>query len=194
MPAKAILSLNFEIYPFLIQSYRVQGDRAFSGLKNKLFKLLIIIGLAWLSLGSFAKSQISNDLVYNQLLEEYLSSKSSWKSVLGFRTPYVDSLLRVDTTQSITLNLADPEINYRRVQGGRYLRSLSVLVSSSDGEDQLLQRSDTLSSKEINESRRSVHPNLRGEHPSTLRRCLMPAGTILGGIAGIISLFYIRSR
>lgn len=194
MAAKAFLSLNFEITSFLIQSYRDGRDRVFLGLYKGQFKCLIIISLACFLFSPKAKSQKTNELVYNQLLGEYLSSKSRWKELSGFRTDYVDSLAKVDSTQKTSLSLANPEIQFLKGSNQKYLRTVSILVSTSDGEDKLLSSSDSLSLKEIQKVRKSKYTELKGEHPSALRKFLLPAAAIVGGISGIISLFYIRSR
>lgn len=53
---------------------------------------------------------------------------------------------------------------------------------------------DTLSSAQLRQVRRHSSPPLRGDSPQMVQKTLLPALGLLAGTAGVVLLFYLRSR
>jgi hypothetical protein len=192
----ADLSEMEERSSFLIPLHQSIGDRASKRLKISRLYALIFSTLLMMFLGISSKSQISNELVFEQLILESASSHAHpVDSIQGFftdgllakitRTPGADKDLIVET----------PSVDFKRLGKKRYERSLAIIVNYQDSTEHSysLNHKDTLDAKALKEVRKTSYPELRGKNPRFASKYLGPALLIGTAIVGIISLFYLRS-
>ena len=113
----------------------------------------------------------------------------------GFLVEQTKAHGRTVSGSEVTLNVETPTVDFQKVAKGKFQRTISIdLVYKDSTETRMaLNQVDTLDRKQIPEARRVDEKALRGSDPRFIRKFLVPFAGISGGIAGIISLFYIRS-
>lgn len=192
----AIFSPMERVSPQLTQSHMAGGDRGSNRLKLGRIFALIVSGLLFLSSSFFCKSQTTNQLAYESLVRQLVADHHRpFDSLVGVTTPALDTLLLRDATANCNLQVGPPRINWRKLGHGRYLREMEVtiLYTDSNGGEFLAAATDTVPRRDIRQLRKSKVPELRGENPRFVSKYLGPAALIGILIAGIISLFYLRS-
>lgn len=166
---------------------------------KKFFIVLIINILTCFTSGNIVKSQIPNDLAFSHLFEQFSAmGQGKYNSVKGFNYDLLKNYYQVDTSASEWLKIGVPDIDYKKVGKGKFVRTIATDFVYADTliESERtfhLEQSDTLTRKQVKLSRDiSVKP-LRGESPFLAHKIVWPAVGTLAGFAAIISLFYVRS-
>ena len=113
----------------------------------------------------------------------------------GFLAEQTKAHGRTFSDSKMTLDVETPTVIFQRIAKGKFQRTIGIdLVYKDSVETRMaLNQIDTLDRKDIPEARRVEEKALRGADPRFVRKFLIPLAGISGGIAGIISLFYIRS-
>ena len=184
------------ISPHLIPTHMTVGESASNPLKLRRFFILIFSTLLFTFPPIFSKSQISNQLVYESLVKQLVADHHRpFDSLLGVVTPSLDSAFVSDSTVNCNLQVGPPRINWRKVGKRTYLREVeaTILYTDSIGGEFLAVRSDTVPARDIRKLRKSDLSELRGDDPRIVSKYIAPALLIGTLIAGIISLFYLRS-
>ena len=168
-------------------------DRQMANFGFKLFKiscLCIFFPLSALF------GQISNQEIFEKLVVEYLShDKRTVKTLTGTLTPAIKEGVRLQEGGAYRLDVETPQIEFEALGERRFRRAvITDLVFSDSTEHRLtLTHTDTLTHRQIPAARKTDLRSLRGEDPRFRARYLRPAIGVAGGIAVIVSLFYIRS-
>lgn len=189
-------SLMERIFPRLIQTHMTIGESASNRLKIERFFILIISTLLFTFSPIFSKSQISNQLVYETLVKQLVADHHRpFDSLLGVVTLGLDSALKKESSANCNLQVGPPRISWRKVGKRSYSREIeaTILYTDSIGGEFLAVKSDTLAGRDIRKVRKSDLPELRGDDPRIVSKYIGPAALIGTLIAGIISLFYLRS-
>jgi len=180
----------------LMKSYWLHDDRGLKRLKIRHF-LLLIFSILGLNFSFFsAKSQKSNELVFDSLVVDFLRQHPyRLDSLEGFFTEDLQQKIPLENDGAYRLNVEAPEIGFVKVQGKKYQRKISTVLTFTDSTEQAFSISyqDTIDRSMIRPLRKSKHLELRGRDPRWATNYLLPSLIIGTGIAGIISLFYIRS-
>jgi hypothetical protein len=157
---------------------------------------LIISGLAISVFPNICKAQITNELCFNELVGDFLSTDSrKFSGVDGFRTPALEKFLDSTAGANYRLRIDPPSVNYEKLKGAQFAREVSAELNFVDSTDHLtvLTWRDTIQRREIPATRKTKISELKGSDPRWFSKYLVPAAFIGVGITGIISLFYIRS-
>lgn len=158
---------------------------------------LLIISTLWTTnFALYAKAQKTNELCFEELMGNFLASDSrKYSAVIGFRTPGLNGV--VDSTLGVPLSLRidPPQVSFEKIDREKYTREVLVDVVFIDSTEQLrsLVWRDTIGRRDIGKVRRTKYPELKGTDPRWAARFLAPGIMLGAGIAGILSLFYIRS-
>lgn len=143
-----------------------------------------------------AKSQISNRLALDSMIIGHFHKDTiSIGKMTGFLEEDYRAYKSIQTGDSTRLTIEEPSITYTKLEDSRFERRIAIdLVYEDSAEIRVpLLMTDTLRRQDISASRKVEPRSLRGQDPRFSRKFLYPAIGIGGGIAGIISLFYIRS-
>lgn len=191
-----ILSDSQRISLLAIPSHQLGRDRASKAPKIDRFYRLIFSILAIVFLHNICKSQITNQLAFERELCRVIETRGlPVDSIAGFG---YDSLWsRIHQTPGVKryLSIEDPAVEFKKLQSGDFGRRITTVVSFVDSTEMALpiDFQDTVAAKDFRMVRRSAPVALRGTDPRWTIKYLLPAGLIGTGIAGIISLFYLRS-
>ena len=103
--------------------------------------------------------------------------------------------IEVDSTGEYSFSVEPPLIRYEKISRTRFVRTLQTDLVFTDSTEHRtsLTLTDTLTNRQIPEARSTEYEWLRGSDPRLRTKYLYPCLGIGGGIAVIISLFYIRS-
>ncbi len=158
--------------------------------------LLIISIVLLLAKPQIANSQISNELVFDSMLIGFCQEKADKLSkVTGFLTSGLEDNLKNKLKGSDSMEVEAPRIKYSKVGDDiERLLEIDLILSRETGEMEKLSFRDTLDRKSLRKVRSTKYPELKGEHPSTFRRYILPSIGLAAGVGSIVSLFYIRSR
>lgn len=173
-----------------------KGDIAFKARFCGPLYLLIISALLIQFFPNSAKAQKTNELCFEELVANFLvSDPRKYSGVKGFRTAGLASQLDSVADAPFYLRIDPPLVNYENLKGPYFAREVSADVVFVDSTDHLstLTWRDTLHRRDLSAVRKTDHPVLKGTDPRWRSKVLAPAVLIGAGIAGIISLFYIRS-
>lgn len=143
-----------------------------------------------------ANAQKINGLVFEDLVLQKVRERAlPLDSVTGFTTERLLAELACTTGAKRKLVVDPPEVRYTRIDSGGYERRIATMVSFVDSSEvgYELTHIDTLSKSGLRIVRKGSVLELRGEDPRWGVRYLLPIAIIGTGIAGIISLFYLRS-
>lgn len=192
----ADFSLMERFFPRLIQTHMTAEESASNRLKIERFFMLTISVLLFTFPPFFSKSQISNQLVYESLVKQLVADHHRpFDSLLGVVTPGLEAALKKEPSANCNLQVGPPRISWRKAGKGSYLREVeaTILYTDSIGGEYLATKTDTLDSRDIRKVRKADFPELRGDDPRIVSKYIGPAALIGTLIAGIISLFYLRS-
>ena len=105
-------------------------------------------------------------------------------------------LFTKDTTSQRQLQLANLEVVYEVVDKQLFQRNLSLYLTIQDSmvRSYPLSFMDTLNLSQLKTVRRASPGGLKGDMPTTGARIIKPLVAVLASFAGVISLFYLRSR
>jgi hypothetical protein len=182
--------------PHLIPIHQPIGDRASKRLKMGRFCTLIFSTLTIQFSCSFSKAQISNELVFERLVtHSVIAQGHPIDSVKGFVTDVLNAQILRTPSAAKDLIIEPPTVEFTRLGKGMWERSVATIVNYQDSMEHSysLAFKDTLTAKEIKVVRKTRYPELRGKNPRFTSKYLGPALLIGTAIAGIISLFYLRS-
>jgi hypothetical protein len=144
----------------------------------------------------FAKAQRSNELVFDSLIFAFRKQHPQMiDSIEGFSTENIRANVEVQKQPAPNFLIEEPEVSFKRVAAKKYLRTVSTTVTYKDSTEQSfsLVLEDSIAAANLKAVRKSKYIELRGRDPRWVTNYLLPALIIGTGIAGIISLFYIRS-
>lgn len=173
------------------------ADRLFKNAFLSLRNLLIISSLFTFIYCQNAKAQISNELAFDSMVVGYCQGKADELSkVTGFLTEGLTEKLKSKLKGEDSLKIEQPEIEFKKLDGDEIERKIEVnlMVDQETGEMENLVYRDTLDRKSLRKIRSTKYPELKGEHPGTFRRFVLPSIALAAGVGTIVSLFYIRSR
>lgn len=125
----------------------------------------------------------------------YRQQARSIDSLQGFATENLRQQIVLTAGAPTNLLIDAPRIEFEKIGKGSYQRTVEATLNFQDSTEhgfQMIAR-DTLSRNHLAMVRKSRESALRGEDPRWTRKYLAPAVLIGTGIAGIISLFYLRS-
>ena len=192
----ALLRLVVELSPLPKGSDQGKGDRLNLTPFCRLCFLLIFSALQILFLPNFANAQKTNELCFEESITKFLvSDPREFSGVRGFQTDGLAGKLDSVPDAPYQLRIGVPQVNYENLQGPYFAREITTDLTFVDSTDHLstVTWRDTLHKRDIAASRKGSPPELKGTDPRWTAKILWPAAMITGGIAGIISLFYIRS-
>lgn len=172
------------------------GDRCSERAYFHMFFLLIISFLAFSILPNFLKAQKTNVLAFEDLVSDFVSNHPKKIDTLkGFLTEDLKSRIFVQAASPFALNIDPPVVTFKSMGKNQFQRKIAAVLTYQDSTEHVyaLTYCDTLAGNQIGKVRKSKLSELRGTDPRWTSKFLFP-GTMIGiGIAGIISLFYIRS-
>ncbi len=177
--------------------YGLTADRAFQGAFLQLRNLLTISIILFMANQQFVKSQISNVLVFDSMVVGYCQGKADKLSKLtGFLTSGVEAELKGKLKGVDSVRVEEPRVKFKKIGKEEIERKIEVdfLVNMETGDMDALKYCDTLDRKTLRKVRATKYPELKGEHPGVMHRFVWPTVGLVGGVATIVSLFYIRSR
>ncbi len=160
------------------------------------FLLLIFSVLQMTIFVNDCKSQITNELAFQAMLLDFIAKKPlKADTVSGFVTPDLLAKIVTHPGSHRRLDIEEPVVEFSHLQNKMFERNITSLVSYIDsGEVSFpLRFTDTIPRKDLAAVRKSQFLALRGTNPRWTAKYLLPVVLIGTGIAGIISLFYLRS-
>lgn len=175
------------------------GVRRFKGINILVYKVLIIKCLAFFPFFAPVFAQRSNHACIQSLLkDELMSPDKSFRKVESYLELQDLAWINFDSTSSQDLLIENPLVEFGRLSGDSLIRTIEVNV------DYLVQDSvvravgkvykDTISVKDFRKVLKGALPEERGTDPRSFARYWFPAIAVFTGVAGIIALFYVRSR
>lgn len=176
-------------------SYQTSGDRASNRLKISRFFMLIFSILGILNGPIFCNAQITNTLAFEQSVLQVIATKGRpVDSICGFEGDSLWPKIRLTPQSKRHLSIEEPSVAYQKIEAG-YRRSITTVLSFIDSTEVAFPvlYEDTIARKDLRTVRKSAPLALRGSDPRWAVKYLVPAALIGTGIAGIISLFYLRS-
>ena len=193
MHFKAILKASKRIKYFLVQ---VPGFRQDLRFWKVIFKSFIISLIGFFLTQTCIKAQLSNEIVYENLILDYLRlDLRTISEVKGIVTPKMKQEIKTKANGDFVLQLESPLVEFEKLDGENFVRTIqSDLVFTDSTEHRTgLTHTDTIYKKDIPNVRKTDIRELRGEDPRIRAKYLRPAIGIAGSLGIIISLFYIRS-
>ena len=162
-------------------------------------KALMLSTLLFLGFFRPLFGQESNSDMYQRLLGIHFSRQGNvFCETRGYAFDGLEALVKIDSLAKKALVLVEPDVRFSKLADGRVLRQLDagfqhMIADSLSGEFAELGM-DTLDMAGFRQVRKGTDAALRGNDPRFWSRTLVPAGFVVAGITGIISLFYIRSN
>jgi hypothetical protein len=144
------------------------------------FLLVLLCGLiALVATSPMATAQSHNGEIIDNLIKDFSSE---------------NQLSKIKSDPHI--KIGSPDISYNKLKNKQFTRSIEVSVEIKDSvrRSEVLAYSDTLSLRQLKQIQKASPKDLRAELPTTYARTLRPLAIVTASIAGVISLFYIRSR
>jgi hypothetical protein len=190
-------TINFgRFFPWLTRSHHLHGDHASNRLKLNWFYALIVTILLSTLLVNKSNAQRTNELLFDDLVMKFWKEhRQDIDTLSGFVTAHLDSTIVLTPEARYHFSIEPPSVIFRGLGRHQFERKLEMIVNLQDSITQsfILTYQDTLAGKELARVRRSRFPELRGRNPKWTSKYLAPAVLIGTAIAGIISLFYLRS-
>ena len=154
-----------------------------------------VIGLLAI-LPHMSLAQSTNPQIYQQLLQQYLDDhpgpyrKISGQLLTNYFPPYT-----TDTTTARTLQVFSPELTYERLSKGIYRRNMHISINQKDSttRSETVVFQDTLNRKQLRYVLKNSPDSLRGDNPTRWGKWVGPTTLIATSVAGIVSLFFLRS-
>lgn len=143
-------------------------------------------------------SQISNETAYQQLLtnffEKELGPINSFEGT--FAGDWVPKIIFDNNKSSTKVIMGELEITYKRIEGQQFKREVIIPINIQDStfRSEMLTYSDSLSIDQIRQIRKASKAPFKGDAPGRMATLVRPVTFVLGSIAALISLFYLRSR
>lgn len=187
------------LFPLAITQAGSRGDRRFCGTFFQKSKALVLSTLLFLGFFRPLLGQESNSDMYQRLLGIHFSRQGNvFCETRGYAFDGLEALVKIDSLTKKALVLVEPDVRFSKLADGRVLRQLDagfqhMIADSLCGEFAELGM-DTLGMAGFRQVRKGTDAALRGNDPRFWSRTLVPAGFVVAGITGIISLFYIRSN
>lgn len=160
------------------------------------FKLLIISILIHICSPFSLSSQISNQSTFEKLVIDHLERDLRTINKLdGTTTPAIEQAVKIQSDGEFALTVEPPLIQYKNLDGPNFQRQIQtdIIFTDSTEHRSTVTWTDTLHRSKIPDARDTELKSLQGPDPRFRAVYLRPALGIGGGIALIISLFYIRS-
>lgn len=196
MPETAILRPAIEKTPESLSAGRKNRDRPLYAPFIPKNNLLIISYLCFSFVAVFSKAQKTNELCFDDLVVNFVAGHPrEFREVKGFLTPGLSDRLKPAPEADFILNIAEPQVTYENLTGPYFAREIEANLNYRDSTDHeyAVTWRDTLHRKQVKAARNTKLKILRGADPRFHAKFLLPGLLIGTGIAGIISLFYIRS-
>jgi hypothetical protein len=143
-------------------------------------------------------SQISNEAAYRQLLSQFfekdLGTINSFEGT--FVGDWVPKIVFDPSKSSTKVIMGELEIVYERIEDQQFKREVIIPMNIQDStfRSEMLTYTDSLSITQIREIRKGSASPFKGDAPGRMATLVRPVTFVIGSIAGLISLFYIRSR
>ena len=143
-------------------------------------------------------AQISNEAAYRQLLSQFFEKEvgpiNSFEGT--FVGDWVPKVIFDPSKSSTKVIMGELEINYERIEAQQFKREVIIPMNIQDStfRSEMLTYTDSLSIEQIREIRKASTAPFKGDAPGRLATLVRPITFVIGSIAGLISLFYIRSR
>jgi hypothetical protein len=192
----AVLSGSGTIFSLSIPSQARIVDRVLKRLKMSRFFALTISILACSFWIQNCKAQISNELAFEQKVVQLFGQKKiPVDSLSGFLTKGLHSNIMLSQDVNRCLDVEIPKVAFSKLENHYYQRMITSVVTFRDSIEQSfsLQMLDTVPRSALRSIRKSDYLELRGDNPQWTSKFILPILLIGTGIAGIISLFYLRS-
>lgn len=143
----------------------------------------------------FLSAQKTNELILKELLENWSKeNKACMLTILGKEGITLMPCQGTASTQKI--GILPPYIAYKKLAKSQFQRTLQVsmdIVSiDSSVKATTLSYQDTLSTQALRSVYRKSAKPFKGENPLFFQRFIKPSAIIIGSIAMIVSLFYLR--
>lgn len=164
-------------------------------MSTRCFSLILFLLIIWGK--SHVKAQKHNGEIYQSLIQGFFEKEGNTVGEVEgnlvknwFPTVVIDSSL----VQKLIIGGVD--ISYKKHQAGNYERTVSMQLTLQDSVMRAfpLSYKDTLSLPQIRQIRRKSPLSLRGDLPTATARLVKPFVVVGLSVAGIVSLFYLRSR
>lgn len=185
-----------EIYKKSNERYSRSRDRCLESAFFCRFFPLIISILTMVIFSNFANAQKTNELAFEDLIGDFVASHpKKIDTVKGFLTENLKRRIYLKSKAPFHLNIDPPVVKFSSIGEKQFQRKISSVLTYQDSTEHTyaLTYCDTLVGSQIPKVRKSKFSELRGTDPRWAAKFLFPASMIGIGIAGIISLFYIRS-
>lgn len=144
-----------------------------------------------------AAAQLNNaEAISATFLKWTMEKKMCFEKVEGLKQ-LAHNQICIDEDCKNKLSILPANVSYKRVAAQRFVRSIAVPIEftiSDSMKTENLYFTDTLSSKDLKIARKSSPKDLQGENPFFVARYVQPAAIIVGSMAVIVALFYIRSK
>lgn len=139
-------------------------------------------------------AQTNNGELYRQLWINHLDT-AHYQRISGQVLDMYFPDYEPDTNSQKRLVVLNPQVQYELLADKRIKRSLEVPYNVRDSVSQSLRllAQDTLSQEAFKRIHRQSRDVLRGESPTIAARWIRPVALLTLSVAGILSLFYIRS-
>ncbi|MDB4286121.1 hypothetical protein N9933_02355 [bacterium] len=163
--------------------------------RHLLLALLCALGISVVNL-STVTAQPHNGEVYKNLIQNFFTETEPSNTKIDERYEAWIPKYQIDSSRNETVRIGGPDISYNKLKNKQFTRMVQVSVEIKDSvqRSEVLVYSDTLSIQELKEVQKGSPPDFRSELPTTYSKTLRPLAIVTASIAGVISLFYIRSR
>lgn len=153
------------------------------------------LGLIFICFPFLLSAQKTNEVILKELLENWCKeNKACIPTIVGDEGIALAPCQGIPTIQKLTI--LPPTITYKKLAKSQFQRilqvSMDVLAIDSSMKAITLSYQDTLSTKELRTVFRKSKDTFKGENPLVFQRFVKPTMMIIGSIAIIVSLFYLR--
>ncbi|MFN0200501.1 MAG: hypothetical protein ACKVTZ_03225 [Bacteroidia bacterium] len=140
-------------------------------------------------------SQISNETICTQLLERYLAQKGTAYAKIRMEA-VLPKLWQIDSLSTKQLEIAKPVIQYQKIENKRYVRKVELFFTQEmageiESKKEIFQ--DTLTKRQLKKLFRTTKAEFQGENPFLFAKFVAPSLVLVGSVAAIVTLFYVRS-
>ena len=194
MPEKAILKRSERLSP--PSNTGADGYRDRKYYFSKILIVFILGSIKILSFGGLFSQIVNQEQAYENLVLNYLKlDQRTIKEATGSLTEKMKFQIEVDSSGEYSFSVEPPLIRYDKISRTRFVRTLQTDLVFTDSTEHRtsLTLPDTLPNRQLPAASSTAYEWLRGSDPRLRTKYLYPGLGIGGGIAVIISLFYIRS-
>ncbi|GEM_PF-2273925 len=157
---------------------------------------VVIIFLMDISTYSLA-AQVPNGAIYEELIDTYFSEHGNrYQQVQGQPIKNWMPEYELDSLSLKRLMISPVIVKYERLGKKSYVRMISVRLSVQDSVVTSSNPTyrDTLDKKSFKKIFRESPHEFRADNPSILSKWIIPSALISGSVAGVVALFFVRSR